>query len=79
MCFVSAQSSWEVAQSSYDVCHVSAHSSWKVAHTSYGLCHVSAQSSWEVAQNSCDVFCINALLFVSSVRSCKKNLARIQN
>ena len=102
MCFVSAQSSWEVAQSSYDVCHVSAHSSWEVAHTSYGLCHVSAQSSWEVAQNSydvcfvsaqsswkvvgqtvmtkyCDVFCINALLFVSSVRRCKKNLARIQN
>ena len=39
------------------------------------MCHVSAQSSWRVAQSSydvvmsryCDVFCINALLFVSNV------------
>ena len=47
MCVVSAQSSWEVAQSSCDVCHVSAQSG-------YNVYHVSAQSSWEVAQGSYD-------------------------
>ena len=47
MCHVSAQSSWEVAQSSYDVCHVSAQSSWEVVQSSYDVCLVSVQSSSE--------------------------------
>ena len=38
MCYV--QSSWEVAQSSYDVCHVSAQSSWKVVQSSYDVYHL---------------------------------------
>ena len=37
MCHVSAQSSWEVAQSRYDVRHVSAQSSWEVAQSSYDV------------------------------------------
>ena len=36
----SPQSSWEVAQSSYNVCHVSVQSSWEVAQSSYHVCHV---------------------------------------
>ena len=36
----SPQSSWEVAQSSYDVCHVLAQSSWEVAQSSCDVCHV---------------------------------------
>ena len=34
---VSVQSSWEVAQISYDMCHVSAQSSWEVVQSSYGV------------------------------------------
>ena len=41
MCvFVSAQSSWKVAQISYHVCLVSAQSSWEVAQSSYDVCLV---------------------------------------
>ena len=36
----SAQSSWEVAQSSYDMCHVAAQSRWDVAQSSYDVCQV---------------------------------------
>ena len=39
VCHVSAQSCWEVGQSSY-VCHASAQSSWEVAQGSYDVCHV---------------------------------------
>ena len=44
MCVMSAQSSCEVAQSSYDECLVSAQSSWEVVQSSYDV-YVSAQSS----------------------------------
>ena len=46
MCVMfSAQSSWGVVQSSYDVYHVRAQSSWEVAQSSYDVCLVSAQST----------------------------------
>ena len=41
MCLVSAQSSWEVPQSSYDVRHVLVQSTWEVAQSSSkDVCHV---------------------------------------
>ena len=38
MRYVSAQRSWEVAQSSYNVYHVPAQSSWEVVQSSYDVC-----------------------------------------
>ena len=40
MCLVSAQSSWDAAQSSYDVSLVSGQSNKEVAQSSYDVCHV---------------------------------------
>ena len=54
MCLVSAQSSREVAQRSYDGCHVSAQTSWEGGQNIHDVCFVSAQSSREVAQRSYD-------------------------
>ena len=49
MCHVSTQSSWEVAQNSYDECHVSAQTSWEVALSSYD---VSCFSSEQLGSSS---------------------------
>ena len=52
MCHVTAESDWEVVNSSYYGCHVSAQSSWDIALSSYDGCHVSAYSISEVVQKA---------------------------
>ena len=56
-------SSWDVAQSSYDVCLVSAQSSLEVVQSSYDVCLVSAQSSWDAAQSSYDVSLVSGYTY----------------